>query len=450
MTKTSVVDGVVGENILYISNPKKINIDSILVIRKRMSTPATTPMAEATLQQLAGIPVTAEIPMPSAAAVAEFHAHLQTLSGTAVDTSSNPVIFTAGLPSLCSLFMALIGEGGADILMSSTAYGGCSQLADLIHGMAPTLRKSTFDIQGDVDMVASITGELNRLATMGTSLHPTTVLFIECPTNPAMKVPEVNKLALALRAYKAKTGKAVLLLVDATFAPNSQVLAKIKAVTPELPAMVFISMSKSVSRGLTTAGGIVANHTPESIHLISRVDRYSTVMDTKATADQMHFLTSNHKRVEDRCVQAYKVAASVGEALQGAVKQARAVDMPLQFVTPAHAADGFTSSSFSFNLPSPAGATYEINAGLAQHFVDLLCVDKQFKPCVSFGQDNGLAYCTVPATSTQGAIKEEDKAKQAVGGVQITRLSFPPTCNLPAMIKVVENAVKMIYQPAKL
>lgn len=47
------------------------------------------------------------------------------------------------------------------------------------------------------------------------------------------------------------------------------------------------------------------------------------------------------------------------------------------------------------------------------------------KPCVSFGQDNGITYCTVPATSTQGAIKAEDKAKQAQGGIQLVRLSFP-------------------------
>jgi cysteine synthase A len=346
--------------------------------------------------------------------------------------------------------MSLIESGGTDMLMSSTAYGGCSQLADVMDGLAPTFRKSTFDIQGDVDMVASISGSLDALASTGAALNPTTVLFIECPTNPAMKVPEVNELALALKAYKAKTGKAVLLLVDTTFAPNSNVLAKIHAITPELPAMVFISMSKSISRGLTTAGGIVANHTAEAVELIHRVKRHSTMLDTKAKADQMHFLIANHNQVEERCVQSYKVAVAAGEALQHAVKAARGVSMPLQFVTPAHAAVGFTSSTVSFNLPPPAAATTEITAGLAQRFVDLLCVDKQFKPCVSFGQDNGLVYCTVPATSTQGAIKDEHKAKQAVGGVQITRLSFPPTCDLPALLRVVERAVNTIYQPAKL
>ena len=85
-------------------------------------------------------------------------------------------------------------------------------------------------------------------------------------------------------------------------------------------------------------------------------------------------------------------------------------------------------------------------AGLAQRFVDLLCANAAFKPCVSFGQDNGLVYCTVPATSTQGAVKAEDKAKQAVGGVQLVRLSFPPTFDVTSACRVVEDAVGSVYR----
>jgi hypothetical protein len=46
----------------------------------------------------------------------------------------------------------------------------------------------------------------------------------------------------------------VLLVVDTTFAPGSQILAQLERLAPELAAMVFVSMSKSVSRGTTTAG----------------------------------------------------------------------------------------------------------------------------------------------------------------------------------------------------
>lgn len=103
----------------------------------------------------------------------------------------------------------------------------------------------------------------------------------------------------------------------------------------------------------------------------------------------------------------------MGEGLVAAVKSHTGEDMPLAFVSPASAAIGFTTSTFSFNLPAPAGADAATCEALAQRFVDLLCAHAgEFKPCVSFGQDNGLVYATVPATSTQGAIKAEDKVRR--------------------------------------
>ena len=54
------------------------------------------------------------------------------------------------------------------------------------------------------------------------------------------------------------------------------------------------------------------------------------------------------------------------------------------------------------------------------------------------------------SSPTAGAIKEEDKAKQAVGGVQLVRLSFPPVLDIDSACRVVENAVATIYKGAKL
>ena len=440
------VDGVIGPNVLYMSDNSKISPADIFVIRKRMATPVTTPVAEAMLQSLAKLPVTANTGQASPPAVAEFYAHLQTLCGTAINTSANPVIFTAGLPALCSMWVSLIRRGGADVLMCSTAYGGSSQLTDLLHSKVPHFKKHTFDIQGlGADMVERISGRLDDLAARPEELKPTTVVFIEIPTNPDMKVPEMEPLAETLCTYKAKTGKNVVLLIDSTFAPGSEVLKKLEELAPELNVMMFISLSKSVSRGLTTGGAIVANHTAESISLLKEVNDMAKMLDTTAKADQMLFLTENHKNVEARCQQAYAVAVAAGDALKTAVLDVTQHKMPLAFVRPEHGQIGFTSSTFSFNLPAPKAATAEATAALAQKFVDLLCAHPEFKPCVSFGQDNGLVYATVPATSTQGAIKEEDKAKQAVGGVQLVRLSFPPTCDIAVVSKIIINATTAIY-----
>merc|ERR1719291_1129275 len=119
--------------------------------------------------------------------------------------------------------------------------------------------------------------------------------------------------------------------------------------------------------------------------------------------------------------------------------------MLLAFVTPEQAAAGFTTSTFPFNLPPIPGASDEVNEGLAQRYVDLLTAEPGFKPCVSFGQDNGLVYATVPATSTQGAVRAEDKAKQAVGGVQLARLSFPPTCSVDKLATIIRDSTTTVY-----
>ena len=441
------VDGVTLDSVLYIINRSKIVPSQVLTIRKRTSTPLTTPAALARLQALAGLAVTADQESATEEGLAAFYAHLQAMSGTTVQASSSPVIFTAGLPAICSMWVTLLCSGGADVVMASTAYGGSSELTDIIHGREAGLRKHTFDITGKNDISAAIQGTLNSLSASPATLCPTTLLFLEVPTNPDMKVPDVEVLAGMLRDYRAATGKEVVLLVDTTFAPASRVLEKISAVDPTLTSMVFISMSKSVSRGLTTAGAIIAGPSAASEALLKKVALVASMFDTTAKRDQLRILSDNHTGVEDRCRDAYNIAVRVGNALQSAVRtHCNGAEMELAFVRPNHAAIGFTSSTFSFNLPPIEGAPDQTNHDLAQRFVDLLTLHDQFKPCVSFGQDNGLVYATVPATSTQGAIKAADKARQAVGGVQLTRLSFPPTCDTDAVCQIIADSVMACYR----
>jgi cystathionine beta-lyase/cystathionine gamma-synthase len=104
-------------------------------------------MCEARLQAFCGQANTADSVAPSAAEVATFNAHLQTMSGTDVDTAANPVTFAAGLPAIASIWLTLVKNGGANILMCSTAYGGSSELTDIFHARGGKLSKSKFDIQ---------------------------------------------------------------------------------------------------------------------------------------------------------------------------------------------------------------------------------------------------------------------------------------------------------------
>ncbi|KAJ3011155.1 UNVERIFIED_CONTAM: hypothetical protein HDU68_001808 [Siphonaria sp. JEL0065] len=443
-------DAVIVDSVLYILNPSKITADSVLVVRKRLSTPITTPVCLSILQKIAGVKVVSDTEACTKMELDSFLAHLQVMSGTKMDPGCWPVVFTAGLPAVCSLWWAVLGDQGGDILMASTAYGGSSQLTDIFASRSTPsslFTKSTFDITGKNDIQVAIKLSLDGLAARKTKA-PTTVVFVEIPTNPDMKVPDLKELATILKGYQESSGKSVLLVLDTTFAPCSGVLGKIAEIAPDLTTMVFISMSKSVSRGHTTAGAIVANSSsPKSRILLNKIRSISILLDTTAKKDQLWRLTQNHVGVESRCDKAYIVAYAVGEALVRAVgKHVKGYKMELAFVTTEQAANGFTTSTFSFNLPPLQNVSGDVNRGLAQTFVDLLTAHKRhFKPCVSFGQDNGLVYATVPATSTQGAIKEEDKAKQLVGGVELTRLSFAANVDVKAVVSVIEESVAAIY-----
>jgi len=495
------VDGTVGDSLLFVCANSRIDPAAILLIRKRLATPATTPSAIAQLRRLAGLPVYAPLP-PSATELHDLHGHLQTMSGTAVDAACPPALFTAGLPALASLWSALALGGGADVLMCSTAYGGSSQVTDLLEAQAAgaasaQLRKHTYHIQGGAPVNGAIADALRRLlkgaraaeagaypvceeggsppaAAAGSAataaataagprppctaaLLPTTLVFVELPSNPDMKVCDLAQLARQLRAFEAAARTRVVLLVDTTFAPASRALRPLREAAPSLPSLCFVSLSKAISRGRTTGGALVANHTAAARALVGAAAQLGGLLDVGAKPEQLGVLVANHRGVEDRCWWAWCVAAELGAALCAAVETHAGQPMALAFVSPEQAAAGFSSSTFSFNLPPPAGASAAQAAALAQNFVDALTAPQQsrlrrrlwepslFKPCVSFGQDNGAVYCTVPATSTQGAVRAEDKAKQAVGGVQLVRLSFPPALDTAAATRVLEGAVAAIY-----
>ena len=354
-------DAVVGEGALFINDPTKVSPATILTIRKRMACPITTPAAEAALQAFCGQASTADSEEAGVAEVAAYHAHLQTMSGTPVDTGADPVTCQAGLPTIATLWLTLEDTGGANVVMCSTAYGGSSELTDICMARGGKITKSTYDIQGDVPMEPSIEAALASLQADPSKLLPTTVrrrfvfasgscylmslhkiilwehaapfsppplppthtlfplsafhretwagavqvLFVEVPSNPDQKIPDLARIARALAAHEQASGKRVLVLIDTTFAPSAQVLAKVREGSPDLPAMVFLSMSKSVSRGLTTAGGLVANHTAGARDLVNASRQTAAFLDVTARRDQLLRLCRNHEGVEDRLEQAY-------------------------------------------------------------------------------------------------------------------------------------------------
>ena len=81
-----------------------------------------------------------------------------------------------------------------------------------INSKCARFNKINFDRSGtDVQNV------LNNLEKEPTKLTPTTVLFVEIPTNPDMKVPDITELNTVLTNYQENTGKSVILLVIKSF-----------------------------------------------------------------------------------------------------------------------------------------------------------------------------------------------------------------------------------------
>jgi cystathionine beta-lyase/cystathionine gamma-synthase len=148
-------------------------------------------------------------------------------------------------------------------------------------------KKHKFDITGDKNLEAAIQKAMTVLEADKASHMPTIVLFVEIPTNPDMKVPDIAKLAAICVNTKKETGKELILFVDTTFAPASKCMGHIAKVpgADELVTLNFISMSKSVSGGLCCAGTIIGGRSDDSIKWINRMRKEATMLDTHATYD---------------------------------------------------------------------------------------------------------------------------------------------------------------------
>jgi hypothetical protein len=85
----------------------------------------------------------------------------------------------------------------------------------------------------------------------------------------------------------------------------------------------------------------------------------------------------------------------------------------INFVSEELAAQGFTPSVFSLDLPTKGNTHDEremYKRDLNLKLIDLMITEipNESKYCVSYGQLKGC-YWTIPATSTQGTTKEGDK-----------------------------------------
>ena len=196
----------------------------------------------------------------------------------------------------------------------------------------------------------------------------------------------------------------------------------------------YVSGSKFPSGGQCTAGYCVAN--TKSDVLLKKIETHLMLCDNEATPLQYKLLATQLPSMNQRISAAYKNTREFVNFIQTTLPAAK-----INFVSESLAAQGFTPSVFSLDLPTKGTTDKEkedYKRALNLKLINLMIneIPDESKFCVSYGQLKGC-YWTVPATSTQGTTKEGDKD-------YIVRASLSPDLDLQRHKEVFLKFVKSI------
>ncbi|MEP0302274.1 MAG: cystathionine beta-synthase, partial [Maribacter dokdonensis] len=177
---------------------------------------------------------------------------------------------------------------------------------------------------------------------------------------------------------------------------------------------------KFPSGGKCTAGYCKANKKAEA--LIEKIQLHLVLCDNEATDLQYEILAKQMPSMMQRIHDAYINTRDFVSFIEKTLPTAK-----INFVSEALAKEGFTPSVFSLDLPTKGNTPEEKEAykrKMNALLIDLMITEipDESKYCVSYGQLKGC-YWTIPATSTQGTTKEDDKD-------YIARVSLSPNMDL--------------------
>jgi hypothetical protein len=144
--------------------------------------------------------------------------------------------------------------------------------------------------------------------------------------------------------------------------------------------------------------------------------------NNEATPLQVELLAKQLPSMNHRIQEAYKNTRRFVNFIKKALPSAK-----INFVSEELAKEGYTPSVFSLDLPTKGSSDKEkeiFKRALNLRLIHLMIegIPDESKFCVSYGQLKGC-YWTIPATSTQGTTKEEDKD-------YIVRVSLSPDMDI--------------------
>ena len=411
-------------------------ISAIQHVRRRETIAMTPADCYAALQQIVGESTSNHEKSGVESNKASVVSSIKTITGT----NTTALLGSCGLSIQYAIMMGLIDDAlekhkGKDIkiVVPPNCYGGTNDQARRVAACIDNVEIMDLPVDGDNDMVQSIDTVLDKVAKEDAVPY----IIAEIPTNPRVEVPDLEKLRAVLSATrKTETGKTAIdpvFILDQTFCPNIQFLSK-KGILSSIRTISYVSGSKFPSGGKCTAGYCVANNKAEA--LLEKIEKHLILCDNEATGLQVEILEKQLPSMNQRIKDAYKNTREFVNFIKTTLPAAK-----INFVSEELAQEGFTPSVFSLDLPTK-GDTHEeresYKRALNSKLINLMInkIPNESKYCVSYGQLKGC-YWTIPATSTQGTTKEDDKD-------YIARVSVSPDIDLELHKKVFSDFVAQV------
>ncbi|ADY30884.1 hypothetical protein Celly_3067 [Cellulophaga lytica DSM 7489] len=340
--------------------------------------------------------------------------------------STKPLVASSGLSIQYAILMGLINDAlenykgkAIKIVVPPNCYGGTNDQARRVAACLPNVAIVDLPVDGDNDMVQSIHTVLDAIATE----DAVPLIIAEIPTNPRVEVPDLVALKDALSKERKTPSGAMAIdpvfILDQTFCPNVHFLGE-DDILASVRTISFASGSKFPSGGKCTAGYCVGNS--KAADLMANIEAHLTLCDNEATALQYSILAEQLPSMNQRIADAYTNTRDFVNFIHANLPGAK-----INFVSQELAAEGFTPSVFSLDLPTKGDTeeereTYKRALNLKLINLMITKIPNESKFCVSYGQLKGC-YWTIPATSTQGTTKEGDKD-------YIVRASLSPNLDL--------------------
>jgi cystathionine beta-lyase/cystathionine gamma-synthase len=354
-------------------------------------------------------------------------------------TSGEALVASSGLSMQYAIMMGLIDDAqqkhpgkAIKFIVPTNCYGGTNDQARRVAACLENVAIVDLEVDGDNDMVTSLETVLHNVAQEDAVPY----IIAEIPTNPRVEVPNLEHLKTTLSKERQTPNGSIAIspvfILDQTFCPNVQFLGK-DGILSNVKTIAYVSGSKFPSGGKCTAGYCVANTKAEA--LIELISTHLQLCDNEATDLQYKILAEQMPSMLTRIAKAYKNTRAFVNYIHKVLPDAK-----INFVSEVLAAQGFTPSVFSLDLPTKGKTDEEREAykrALNLRLINMMIAEipNESKYCVSYGQLKGC-YWTVPATSTQGTTKENHKD-------YIARVSVSPDLDLEkhkaVFLEFVEN-----------